>query len=726
MTTLFIAEKPSVAQDIATVLGITERGRGYFVCGDNTVTSCFGHLFEMAKPEHYDPSLATWSMAALPIVPAEWVALPKEDAKDRVRLIGQFLKNASTVVNAGDPDNEGQLLVDEVLEHFNYRGRVLRYFTNAQDAASVQAGLDNIEDNTHPKYVGMRNAARARSQADWLIGFNLSRAFTLRTRALGGTGVVPVGRVMTPTLAMVAERDNAIASFRPVPFHVVTARLRVAAGELTMRWNPADDHPGLDADGRFIDTQRANELIARLSGATGELTSCELKRRTESQPKGLSLAGIGLLASEQFGFTAAQTLEICQKLYEDHKLTSYPRTDGEYLKESQHAAARDILDALRDNMPQIAPWIDIADADLMSPIWSDAKLVGVAHHAIIPTAARKDLSRLTEAELSMYQLIVRHYIAQFYPAHAYDEQTVHAEVGGERFAAKGKTVIDSGWRQLYQAAEVEEGADDQSLPPMAEGETVEVVSAERHDRRTTPPKRFTEGTLPIAMENIYRYFDDPADRAALKDGEGIGTSATRAPTIEDLKRRNFLANDGKYIVCTQLGHDVLAMLPPPIKSAALTAIFQRQLREIEAGERSVDGFVTGQLEFINSLIAGAAQDLPAEIQCRECGQGHMRRIARKKASDGHFWSCSRWREGCKATAEDNDGVPNFACETGQRSTGPAVACPACADGQLRRMQRRDKTNYFWGCSKYSAGCRFTTTDNDGAPQLSASSAAAPL
>ena len=354
---------------------------------------------------------------------------------------------------------------------------------------------------------------------------------------------------------------------------------------------------------------------------------------------------------------------------------------------------------------------------MVSPIWDNAKLASAVHHAIIPTATRADLSRLSEEELGMYQLICRHYIAQFYPAHTYDQLTVVANIDGETFAAKGKTVVESGWKQLYQAAEAEEGGDDrQQLPALAPGQAVEALAVQRLDQRTKPPKHFTEGTLPIAMENIYRYFDDPADRAALKDGEGIGTNATRAPTIEELKRRGFLANQGKYIVCTPRGHEVLAMLPPPIKSAALTALFQRQIREIEAGERNVDEFVSGQLEFISGLIAGAALDLPAQVPCPECGVGHMRRVARKEASEGYFWSCSRWREGCKATANDNEGAPDFAGEAGLQLADSGIGCLSCGDGQLRRMQRRDKSGWFWGCSKYSAGCRFVANDSDGVPQ----------
>ncbi|MDP9902425.1 DNA topoisomerase [Variovorax ginsengisoli] len=488
---------------------------------------------------------------------------------------------------------------------------------------------------------------------------NASRAFTLRAQAQGNRGVVPVGRVMTPTLAMVAAADDKFAKFRPVPYHFVTVMVRHAAGDFRMRWQPREDQVGLDEEGRLVDTTVADDLVVRLAGTAGTITNYASIPKIERQPKGLSLAGIGLLASEMFGYSATQTLQICQALYETHKLASYPRTDCEYLPENQHAAAPAILEALRHNMPAIAPWIDGADASIMSRTWDNAKIT--AHHGIIPTAMRADLSHLNEWEMNLYQLIVRQYIAQFYQAYTYDENTVQASAVGEAFAARGKVVTEPGWKQLFQAP-LEPDDDIQALPVLQEEDPIGMLEATRHDKQTTAPKRFTEGTLPPAMENIFRYVDDPEDRKTLKDGDGIGAPSTRGPIIEELKRRGFLTNRGKWLVSTDEGRAVLAMLPPEVKSPALTAHFQRQLREIEKGDRSIDQFVSDQVRFVDALIAQARADLPfvKHIACPD-GQcpGHMRRIPRKDGT-GHFWSCSAWRSsGCNASASDVDGKPDF-------------------------------------------------------------------
>ncbi|MGJ7523726.1 DNA topoisomerase 3 [Variovorax sp. LT1P1] len=657
MRRLFIAEKPSVATELAQLLGVTRRERGFFICGDDVVSSCFGHLYEMPKPEYYDKALSEWAFANMPIVPSAWVVLPKDDARDRIKLLTQFMREVDVVVNAGDPDNEGQLLVDEVIEKAKFRGQVLRFWASAQDPASLQAAMENLRDNRD--FAGMRDSARGRGRADWLIGMNASRAFTLRAQAKGNRGVVPVGRVMTPTLAMVAAADEKFANFKPVPYHFVTVLVRHADGEFRMRWQPREDQVGLDEEGRLVDTAVADELVARIAEQPGAITEYKSVPKTERQPKGLSLAGIGLLASEMFGYSAAETLQICQALYETHKLTSYPRTDCEYLPENQHGAAPAILDALRDNLPAIAPWIDGADASIKSKTWDDAKIT--AHHGIIPTSMRADTSRLAEWEMNLYQLIVRQYIAQFYPVHAYDENTVHASAIGEAFAARGRLVTEHGWKQLFQAP-LDPEDDTQDLPVMQGDDPVQFGEAVRHDKRTTAPKRFTEGTLPPAMENVFRYMEDPEDRKTLKDGDGIGTPATRGAIIEELKRRGFLTNSGKWLVSTEAGRAVLAMLPPEVKSPSLTAHFQRQLREIEQGARSIEQFVSDQVAFVSGLVGQAQADLPVveRIGCPDpdCA-GQLRRVARRDNS-GHFWSCSAWRAtGCKASANDVDGQPDL-------------------------------------------------------------------
>jgi DNA topoisomerase III len=654
---LFIAEKPSVARSLAALVGAKGRGDGFFHCPDVVVTWCVGHLFETAFPEFYDPAFKTWRLEDLPIAPKQWVVLPKDRTKKQLKTIGMLLRDAHDVVNAGDPDNEGQLLVDEVLEHFKSRKPVLRFWATAQDDKTLRAALQAMRDNR--EFVGFRDAARARQRADWLIGMNFSRAYTLRHQAGGGQGVISVGRVQTPTLAMVAARDEEIANFRSIPFHVLVASVHHDKGAFAMRWKPAKDQPGLDEEGRLVDASIADAIASRVSGATGKVTEYSTQHKSEAHPKGLSLTGLTLLASNAFGYGASDVLDICQALYETHKLTSYPRTDCEFMPTAQHAAAPEILSAISINMPAVAEWARAADPAITSKMWDDSKLT--AHHAIVPTAQRCSVSLLNEPELNVYQLIVRAYIAQFLPLHEYFQTTVLADAAGETFVATGRRVTVDGWKELYAAAprEAEEGDDqDQALPSMLEGDPLRFERIARRDRKTKPPPRFTEGTLIVAMENVYKFIDDPRDKKALQDGDGIGTPATRAAIIFDLKRRHFLVAEKKFIVSTPAGREALQALPDAIKSPSLTALYQRQLKDVERGALAVDRFVGEQLRFVSDQVAIVRGALPETrvYDCPSCGAGELRRIQRKDRS-GHFWSCSRWRDGCQFTDNDVQGRP---------------------------------------------------------------------
>ncbi len=566
---LFIAEKPSAAKSLAALVGATARADGFLHGRDVVVTWCFGHLFETAYPEFYNPAFKPWRMEDLPIAPDRWAVLPKDSAKKQIKTIGALIKDAADIVNAADPDNEGQLLVDEVLEHFKNRKPVLRFWASAQDDQSIRAALNSMSDNRD--FIGLRDAARARQRADWLIGMNFSRAYTLQLQAKGGAGVISVGRVQTPTLAIVAARDAAIDSFRPTPFHVVTAKVTHAAGSFTMRWKPKAGQAGVDAEGRLVDTAVADAVLAKVSGQPGEVTEYAKERKREDRPKGLSLTALTLLASKAFGYGASDVLDICQALYETHKVTSYPRTDCEFLPTSQHGAAPQILAAVAANLPAIAGWVEAADPTIRGAIWDDAKIT--AHHGIVPTVQRINARSLNERELNVYQLVVRGYVAQFFPMHEFLKTTVLAVAAGETFASSGKTVIVGGWKDLYvePAAEAEEG-EEQLLPLMAEGDSLSFDSLERLDRQTKPLARFTEATLLVAMENIYKYIEDAQDKKSLKDGDGIGTPATRAAIITELKRRGFLAQEGKYIVSAAPGRAALDALPAKIKSASLTAL----------------------------------------------------------------------------------------------------------------------------------------------------------
>lgn len=658
---LFIAEKPSVAKAIAAELGVSGRGDGFINCrNDVVVTWCFGHLLEQAEPDAYLPDdipktkkgRKIWRMQDLPIFPQHWLMEAKTErgAKKQLSVIGKLLKSAATVVNAGDPDREGQLLVDEVLEHFRARQPVERFWVSAVDPASIRKGLAKLGDNR--SYAGMRDAARGRSRADWLLGMNLSRAYTLA----GGDGLLAVGRVQTPTLFMVARRDYVVRNFTPVPYLSITADLAKETVPFTARWKPGPDQKGLDEEGRLlIDLDVGRALVERLSKEkTATVLSAETKRRKANPPKAYSLADIQIEASKRFGMTAENTLKVCQSLYEVRKITSYPRTDCGYLPESQHADAPAVLAAVARNFPAAAPACAKADPKLKSPTFNDKKVT--AHHGIVPVANTIDPATLTREEADIYRLIVRRYIAQFFPVHEFDATEVVLGIGGETFTAKGRVVRVEGWRILFEkdrrAAEEkrrknpkaaggrdpdgEDEDDAQTLPALKKGDVCDVRAVKGREDKTKPPQFFTEGTLIAAMENIWRSFDDPKGQAMLKEAGGIGTPATRAAIIAELRRKEYLETEGKYLHCTESGRRLLKRVSPRIRSAAMTAHFEERLRLVESGAEQLDNFVSEYEAFIAAELqkvragrtapSGSARTVPRAV-ARSARPEHARRAA---------------------------------------------------------------------------------------------------
>ena len=418
---LFIAEKPSVAKAIAGELGATGKGDGFIECGTDKVTWCFGHMLEQADPDEYTPDdvprgqsgKKVWRVDELPIIPESWILKPKDDAKKQLAVIGKLLKEAKEIVNAGDPDREGQLLVDEVLEHFRNSKPVRRFWVSAQDSVSVKRGLAALKENT--TYAGWADAARGRQRADWLIGMNLSRAYTLRAQRGGSRALLTVGRVQTPTLALVVARDREIEAFKAVPYHTIRAVVQHAGGSFAAAWKAKEDQAGLDSEGRLVDTAVADALVAAVKGQPGTIAAYKQEAKKQNQPLAFALSDITALASAKFGYSAEDVLNTCQALYETHKLTSYPRTDCAYLPESQHADAPRVLEAVKHVNPELAGLVDAADPRIKSKTWDDSKIT--AHHGIVPTMQKGSKAGLSERERNIYELIVRAYLAQFYPLH---------------------------------------------------------------------------------------------------------------------------------------------------------------------------------------------------------------------------------------------------------------------------------------------------------------------
>lgn len=670
---LFIAEKPSVARAVAAGLGKAKNSDGCIVCGDSTVTWCFGHMFEQAEPDVYTDADAPtkpdgrkrWRWEDLPIVPQKWILNPKPDAKKQLKVIKDLLKKADEVVNCGDPDREGQLLVDEVLEEFGNKKPVKRYWCCAQDATSVQRALKDLRDNEN--YAGMREAARARSRADWLVGMNLTRGYTLRAGAL-----VSVGRVQTPTLKLVCDRDAAIENFKPSPYFQVIAQVASCGGNFKAALKIDDSMPGVDSEGRLADEAQAAKICAACSGKKGKISSFKKESKKQNPPLCLSLSDMQSKASAKWGYGADEVLALCQSLYEK-KLLTYPRTDCGYLPTAQKADAPKVFAAIRSAAPNLASAVAGADAKADSRVWDDSKTT--AHHGIVPTMDGSAASSMTDKERNIYGLAAQHYLANFYPPMEYEAASAEIGCEGYVFKASGRVVTKPGWKAMLsddeeQGKEKDE-TENQSLPPLSQGADADFGQCEAKKSMTKAPSRFTEGSLIKAMESIHKFIDDPDAKKRLKEGDGIGTSATRAAIITELKRKEFLKNSGKSIVSTPKGRSACASISERFKSPVLTAMFEGVLKEVEAGKTKADAFIAAQVKAIeaelaalksrNIEIAGAKKkESPAVSQkhlCKKCGKGLIRRESQKKKGS-FWWGCSGWPQ-CDMAYLDKNGEPDF-------------------------------------------------------------------
>lgn len=709
---LFIAEKPSVANAIAAELGQPRKRGGSIEVGSDVVTWCFGHLLETAQPQHYDERYKNWCDEDLPIVPATWKLLPKEDSAEQLDNIGQLLRTATEVVHVGDPDREGQLLVDQVLQHFGWRGRTDRLWLNETHPVAIQRALGALKPNAQFESYGQ--AALARSRGDWLIGMNLTRAMTLAARRNGVDKVLSVGRVQTPTLAIVVQRDRLIENFKPVQHFVVLGHISSGAARFRAKWEAKPDGRGLDADGRLVDAGVAAALERATTGQQGVVRGATKEAKTSAHPLGYSLTSLTLRASQRFGMTADDVLKTAQSLYETHKVASYPRSDCEYLPTTQLGDAPRVLAAIAKQMPQLAALVQQAKTTIRSRVWNDEKVD--AHHAIIPTLHSVAVDALNTAERNVYEMIARNYIAQFLPLHAFDASRIELDVAGETFVATGKVVTAAGWRDAFGVLEDEDEKEDddipdnQALPALQEGWTVTCDRTELKAKKTTPPPRFTEGTLIAAMKSIAKFVDDADAKKLLKDTDGIGTSATRAKIIEELKRRNFLEPKGKAIVSSAIGREFIDALPVEIRSPVLTATFERTLQDIQDGNAPCDAFVSAIRDFTAEHVARSRSikvHMPsAEApKCPTCGEGALRR---RQSANGPFWGCTRYAEGCKTTFPDKSGMPDYAAREQHD-------CPLCKVGKLRKIN--GAKGAFWGCSRYAEGCKASFDDARGKPAM---------
>ena len=639
---LYIAEKPSLGRAIADVLPKPlKKGDGFITAANGDCVSwCIGHLLEQAEPDSYDAAFKSWKFEHLPIVPQEWKMKPKSKTRSQLTVLRGLVKQATQLVNAGDPDREGQLLVDEVIAHLGVKGNKLnqtqRLLVSDLNPQAVKRALGQLRSNR--EFIPLSTSALARSRADWLYGMNMTRAYTLQGRKVGYQGVLSVGRVQTPLLGLVVRRDEAIAGFVSKPFYEVLANLATEKQEtFKAKWQPSEAcRPYMDEDGRVLSKGLAQNVVGRITDKSAQVRSLQSKDKQQSPPLPYSLSALQIDAAKRFSMSAKAVLDTCQSLYERHKLITYPRSDSRYLPKDQFALAPSVIGAVLKGASALVEGIDSPDPKIKSKAWNDKKVD--AHHAIVPTEKVANLAALTQAEKQIYLHVARQYLAQFYPVYRYHETEVEVEIEGGLFKTKAKQEKSLGWKQLFpkssnSASQGEhEGEDLQALPPLIKGQILHSGRGELLEKHTQPPKAFTDATLLAAMTGISRYVTNPDIRKILKDTDGLGTEATRAGIIELLFKRGFLARQGKAIVSTEVGKGLINSLPESATTPDMTALWESHLDAICRKEAKYQSFMQPLIESLGELIIQAGSQLPTSLQGVKAPQGQFkkRRYSQKK------------------------------------------------------------------------------------------------
>lgn len=729
---VFIAEKPSLARAIFEGLGgnpNTEKQNGYYQHGDNVVTWCYGHMLELSDPQDYDERYATWCFGDLPIATRTRPVLkPKPESKAQLKTIISLIKQADAIVHAGDPDEEGCLLVDEILVYAGNQKQVQRLLVADLNLAPVQKSLASMQPNEN--FRGMTNSALARSLADQSFGYNLTRGCTLKGREKGYEGVLNVGRVQSAVLGLVNLRTLANQNHTESYYYDVFASLVLNGLAVRVKYQTTDADQ-VDEKKRLISAAQARHIAERVSGQTARVILAITKPEHTAPPLPLNLSTLQQICAKRYGYKAAQTLEIIQGLYETHKLLTYPRTDNRYLSDEHYYQAEDIAAAVSATLPELAEAVCGMDRAQKHKAFNVSKIE--AHHAIAPTTKSGAGISLTEKEKNVYRLVAEHYIGLFYPDAIRDKTKVHVDIKDDTFTASQSVLVQKGWEALGRTDSDDSGTDDTEqstvdLSKLKSNNTGQCRSADVDKKKNNPPKYFTESTLLVAMTRAAKFIDDPELRNALEakdegssDQGSIGTEATRAAILEKLA-----ANTGVISIekekgyselvwkTTKQGQEFCAALPKEIIQPDISARWAEKQAQIRAGAFSVEDFIQDVDNYIASRITDLAENgisiTSNTTPCPFCNKSHLRK---RKGAKGDFWGCNAYPD-CKATLPDKGGKPDMA------KKAPTVvsehACPDCGKGMIRRKGKayKGKVRHFWGCSGYPE-CKATLFDKASKP-----------
>jgi DNA topoisomerase III len=637
---LVIAEKPSVAADLARVLGKTPKTGDYYEGDTHVISSAVGHLVELCLPGELDKKRGKWSFANLPIIPDRFELKPIEKNLGRLKILKKLLKRAdvSEVINACDAGREGELIFQYLMRLTGCRKPVRRLWLQSMTPEAIREGFAGLR--TAEEMVPLGDAAVCRSESDWLVGINATRAMTAFNSKGAGFQLTPVGRVQTPTLAILAERENRIREFKPREYFEVFADFVVASGTYRGRWFDGGFKKGGDEEARaerLWERQRAEEIAAKCDGGSGTIEE-EKKPASQIAPQLYDLTSLQREANARFGLSARRTLQIAQALYEKHKVLTYPRTDSRYLPADYLANVQSVLGKLPAGGDLAAHARKALDAGWIRPnrrIFDSAKVSD--HFAIIPTVTSP--KTLDDFEAKVFDMVARRFVAAFYPAAQFEVMRRITRVHGEPFRSDGKVITDPGWMAVYgKLAEPADG--EKTLCPVARDEAARTAAIEIRASLTKPPARFTEATLLSAMEGAGKLVDDEELREAMSQ-RGLGTPATRAQVIEGLLLDGYLLRQGRDLVVTQKGLSLVNLLRgigiEALTSPEMTGEWEYKLKRMERGEIPRDHFMKDIREFTGDIVAKAknfsgdtieGQFSDLDSVCPKCGKSGFRETYR--------------------------------------------------------------------------------------------------
>lgn len=745
---LFIAEKPELAKAICTGLGGGFKNfEGYYQhpISQDVVTWCFGHMLALKDPDEIDPKYEHWVMADLPIPPM--FPAPRKVPKDKtkqVKIIKELVGRATTIVNAGDPDEEGQLLIDELLRYFGNKKPVMRVLINDNTPAVVKKSLANLRPNSEFEHLGW--IAESRAISDQSVGYNLTRGYSLSEQAkTGSRDTWHIGRVQTVVLGLVVRRDRENASHKKSFYYTITGDFVVNGVTFTARYQPKDTDP-IDDKGRLIDKAFAQNLANLLSNQFAKVLVATTKACADPAPLPYNLIKLQGDASRLYGISAKETDQITQALREKHHLITYNRSDCQYLSDEQFADVGAVLAGIAGTLPNSGTFCNTANPNQKGRAFNSSKVS--AHHAIIPTQTQGNWSDLTNNEQKIYTLIARSYIAQFYPPYEYDEIKIMLDVIVDgtpyQFSATARFEKSLGWKTLYRKDPTNEEvatdeetqlADLRSLVSGMSGQSGQINSTECE---TKPKPLYTEQTLLKDLTQVAKYVKDPSLAKVLKDrdkdkqGEhgGIGTPATRATIMDNLFKRGYLVEKGKSVISTDRGKALYDLADDLVKYPDLTAIWAEKQKEIKTGA-DVQAFVLEVLEstvcpVIDRLKQGYVppspkpkEDLSNNPPCPKC-QRPLKRAESKFKKGEYYWGCTGWNDKqnpCNHTMNDNNGVPV------EKEPKPAqnlseFDCKKCGKKLIWKHGTSKKTGKpysFFGCSGFPK-CKQNYDEISGIPK----------